>query len=337
LYKISQRRYLGNKNRILGFIDEIIKTEIGDFNSLCDIFSGTGVVGAYFNASEKKIISNDLLYNNYISLNAFLNSESYDETKLLKIIEEFNSMKIEQDNYFSKNFGDKYFSKEIARKIGFIREKIRDLFVDNSITRKEKDILLTSLMYSVDRIANTVGHYDAYIKKDIRTQELVMKMLDINSDANTNNEVHNKDANLLVRDIECDVLYLDPPYNSRQYCDAYHLLENLSLWKKPEVFGVAKKFDRTKIKSDYSKKSAAESFDDLIQNAKCKYILLSYNNMGEKGNSRSNAKISDEEIIKSMSKRGEVKVFEKDYKAFTTGKSKHSDNKERVFFVKVKA
>ncbi|MFT7002758.1 MAG: adenine-specific DNA-methyltransferase [Sulfurimonas sp.] len=337
MYKISQRRYLGNKNRILGFIDEIIKTEIGDFNSLCDIFSGTGVVGAYFNASEKKIISNDLLYNNYISLNAFLNSESYDETKLLKIIEEFNSMKIEQDNYFSKNFGDKYFSKEIARKIGFIREKIRDLFVDNSITRKEKDILLTSLMYSVDRIANTVGHYDAYIKKDIRTQELVMKMLDINSDANTNNEVHNKDANLLVRDIECDVLYLDPPYNSRQYCDAYHLLENLSLWKKPEVFGVAKKFDRTKIKSDYSKKSAAESFDDLIQNAKCKYILLSYNNMGEKGNSRSNAKISDEEIIKSMSKRGEVKVFEKDYKAFTTGKSKHSDNKERVFFVKVKA
>ena len=161
-------------------------------------------------------------------------------------------------------------------------------------------------------------------------------MLSIDLDVNQNNEVHNQDANMLIRDIECDVLYLDPPYNSRQYCDAYHLLENLSLWKKPEVFGVAKKFDRSKIKSEYSLKSAADSFDDLIVNAKCKYILLSYNNMANRGNDRSNAKISDEEIIKSMSKRGEVKIFEKDYKAFTTGKSKHDDNKERVFFVKVK-
>jgi len=162
-----------------------------------------------------------------------------------------------------------------------------------------------------------------------------MKMLVTDLDINQNNEIHHTDANLLIRDIECDVLYLDPPYNSRQYCDAYHLLENLSLWQKPEVFGVAKKFDRSKIKSDYSLKAASESFDDLIRNAKCKYILLSYNNMGDRGNSRSNAKISDADIIKSMSKRGEVKIFEKDYKAFTTGKSKHDDNKERVFFVKV--
>ena len=337
MYKISQRRYLGNKNSILPFIDEIIKEEVGDFDSLCDIFSGTGVVGEYFNAPNKKIISNDLLYNNYVSLNAFLNPEPFDEVKLLKIIEEFNSVKVKRDNYFSKNFGDRYFSIDIARKIGYIREEIKSLFVHHKINRHEKNILLTSLMYSVDRIANTVGHYDAYIKKEIRKQKLEMKMLNIATDANTNNEIYNKDANLLVRDIECDILYLDPPYNSRQYCDAYHLLENLSLWKKPEVFGVAKKFDRAKIKSDYSKTNASESFDDLIQNAKCKYILLSYNNMGDKGNVRSNAKISDEDIIKSMSKRGEVKIFEKDYKAFTTGKSSHSDNKERVFFVKVES
>ncbi|WP_294960675.1 DNA adenine methylase [Sulfurimonas sp.] len=336
MYKISQRRYLGNKNRILNFIDEIIKAEVGEFDSLCDIFSGTGVVGEYFNAKNKRIISNDLLYNNYVSLNAFLNPEPFNEAKLLKIIDEFNELEVDESNYFSDNFGDRYFSMKIAKKIGYIRENIRDLFVNNDINLKEKNILTTSLMYSVDRIANTVGHYDAYIKKDIREQAFVMKMLDLSKDKNTNNEVHNTDANLLIRDIECDVLYLDPPYNSRQYCDAYHLLENLSLWNKPEVFGVAKKFDRSKIKSEYSLKSAAESFDDLIINAKCKYILLSYNNMGEKGNSRSNAKITDEEIIKSMSKRGEVKIFEKDYKAFTTGKSSHSDNKERVFFVEVK-
>ncbi len=335
MFKISQRRYLGNKNSILPFIEEIIKTEIGDFDSLCDIFSGTGVVGEYFNIQDKKIISNDLLYTNYVSLNAFLSAEPFDEVKVLKIINEFNALKVHEDNYFSQHFGNKYFSLDIARKIGYIREKLKTLFVEHQINRQEKNILLTSLMYAVDRIANTVGHYDAYIKKEIRPQNLEMKMLNISSDANKNNEIHNKDANLLVRDIECDILYLDPPYNSRQYCDAYHLLENLSLWNKPEVFGVAKKFDRTKIKSDYSKIDAPKSFDDLIQNAKCKYILLSYNNMGNKGHGRSNAKISDEDIMKSLSKRGEVKIFEKSYKEFNAGNTKVGDNKERVFFVKV--
>ena len=335
MYKISQRRYLGNKNSILPFIDEIIKTEIGEFSSFCDIFSGTGVVGEYFNAQDKKIISNDLLYNNFVSLNAFLSPQNFDELKLLKIIDEFNKLEITRDNYFSKNFGDRYFSIAIARKIGYIREKIKNLFVEHKINQHEKNILLTSLMYSVDRIANTVGHYDAYIKKEIKNQKLEMKMLNISTTKNQNNEIYNKDANLLVRDIECDILYLDPPYNSRQYCDAYHLLENLSLWNKPEVFGVAKKFDRTKIKSDYSKINAPKSFDDLIQNAKCKYILHSYNNMGNKGNTRSNAKISDEDIIKSLSKRGKVKVFEKSYKEFNAGNTKVGDNKQRIFFVKV--
>ncbi len=335
MYKISQRRYLGNKNSILPFIDEIIKTEIGSFDSFCDIFSGTGVVGEHFNSQDKKIISNDLLYNNFVSLNAFLSPQNFNENKLLKIIDDFNNVTTNKDNYFSKNFGDRYFSIDVARKIGYIREKIKKLFVTNHINQHEKNILITSLVYSVDRIANTVGHYDAYIKKEIKNQKLEMKMLNISTTKNQNNEIHNKDANLLVRDIECDVLYLDPPYNSRQYCDAYHLLENLSLWNKPEVFGVAKKFDRTKIKSDYSKINAPKSFDDLIQNAKCKYILLSYNNMGNKGNTRSNAKISDEDIIKSLNKRGKVKVFEKSYKEFNAGNTKVGDNKERIFFVKV--
>ncbi len=335
LYKISQRRYLGNKNKILPFIKSIIDKEVESYSSFCDIFSGTGVVGNYFNTKDVKIISNDLLYQNFISINAFLNDEAYDANKLTTIINGFNALTATEENYFSENFGGRYFSVETAKKIGLIREMIRELFIKNKLNLKEKHILLTSLNYSIDRIANTVGHYDAYIKKEIRESKFEMKMLEIDLDSNRGNEVHNMDANLLIRDMECDLLYLDPPYNSRQYCDAYHLLENLSMWNMPEVFGVAKKFDRSKIKSDYSKTNAAESFDDLISNAKCKYILLSYNNMANRGNDRSNAKITDEEIINTLSKRGEVKVFEQDYKAFTAGKSDHSNNKERVFFVKV--
>ncbi|MDQ7044820.1 MAG: DNA adenine methylase [Sulfurimonas sp.] len=335
MFKISQRRYLGNKNSILPFIESIIQSEIGHFDSLCDIFSGTGTVGNYFNTKDNKIILNDLLYHNFVSLNAFLNQDDFNKDALLKIINDFNKLSTEKENYFSNHFAGTYFSKKNAIKIGFIREEIRNLFISGKINLKEKFILLTSLNYSIDRIANTVGHYDAFIKKAFKDTAIEMKLIDTSIEKNASNEIYNKDANLLIRDIECDILYLDPPYNSRQYSDAYHLLENLSLWQKPEVFGLAKKFDRSKIKSEYCKVNASVLFDDLIQNAKCKYILLSYNNMGNSGNGRSNAKISDEQIMSSLSKRGKVKVFEQDYKEFNTGTEKRNHNKERVFFVKL--
>ncbi len=335
MFNISQRRYLGNKNSILPFIYTIIKNEIKHFDSLCDIFSGTGVVGSYFNNSNNTIIFNDLLYHNFVSLNAFLSSENFNHNKIIKIINDFNNLSTDKENYFSINFGNRYFSLKNAKKIGYIREEIRKLFLEDKINRKEKDILLTSLNYSIDKIANTVGHYDAYIKKDLKDIDFKMKMLNIDKNKNTNNKIYNKNANILIRDIDCDILYLDPPYNSRQYSDAYHLLENLTLWQKPELKGMAKKFDRTHIKSEYCKTTATQSFEDLIINAKAKYILLSYNNMGNKGNSRSNARISDEDIFRILGLRGNVKVFEQEYKEFNTGKVKRNDNKERIFFVKV--
>ena len=335
MFNISQRRYLGNKNSILTFIDDIIKREVGHFNSFCDIFAGTGVVGNHFNKKDNKVIVNDLLYHNFVALKAFLNPEYFNQDKVIKIINNFNNLSTNEDNYFSINFGNRYFSLNNSRKIGAIREEIRKLFLENNINRKEKDILLTSLNYAIDKIANTVGHYDAYIKKDLKDLSFKMKMLNIGYEKNINNKIYNTDANILIRDIECDILYLDPPYNSRQYSDAYHLLENLTLWQKPELKGIAKKFDRTYIKSEYCKTTATKSFEDLISNAKAKYILLSYNNMGNKGNHRSNARINDVDIFRILGSRGKVKIFEQDYKEFNAGRKRRNDNKERIFFVKV--
>ena len=62
------------------------------------------------------------------------------------------------------------------------------------------------------------------------------------------------DANEFIKNVKADLVYIDPPYNSRQYCDAYHLLENVARWEKPEVFGTAKKMDRSKLKSKYCSK-----------------------------------------------------------------------------------
>lgn len=106
-----------------------------------------------------------------------------------------------------------------------------------------------------------------------------MTFPEINVKCNNNNMCYNRDTNILINDIEADLVYIDPPYNSRQYCDAYHLLENVAKWEKPKVFGVAKKMDRTNLKSEYCTQRATKTFEELINNIKARYILLSYNNM----------------------------------------------------------
>lgn len=92
----------------------------------------------------------------------------------------------------------------------------------------------------MDKTANTCGHYDAYRKNGILDKELILP-IPLIQEGSLNNRIYNTNANSLARRIVADVVYLDPPYNSRQYCDLYHLLENISQWEKPQVYGVAKK------------------------------------------------------------------------------------------------
>ncbi len=329
-FQLQNRRYLGNKYKLLGFIEDIVSEKCNGIKSFCDIFAGTGVVGERFNKPGIEIISNDFLFSNYICLKTFLGISTNNKNVSDKF-DYLNSLKAEQDNYFSEHFGNTYFSLENAKKIGTIREEIDKI----AESKEEKYILICSLIYAVDKVANTVGHYDAFRKELDMFQPIKLLPPDINYQNNRNNTIYKEDANILIRKINCDVLYIDPPYNSRQYSDSYHLLENLAEWKKPIVEGKAKKMDRSQIKSSYCLKNATQVFEDLITNAKCKHILLSYNNTGDSKDGRSNARISDRNIMRILKNKGEIEIFEKDYKAFTTGKSNSDGNAERIFYCKV--
>ena len=326
---INNRRYLGNKYKLLPFITKVVNEECSDINSVADIFAGTGAVSSAF--TDKVLITNDLMYSNYICNYAWFGAEEYDPHIIIDCVIRYNSLCDLEDNYMTENFSDTYFSRDDCAKIGSIREDIECLYENGSINKRERAILITSLLYAMDKIANTCGHYDAYRKGIVfeKTLELYVPLAEIHN--TVDNQCYNTDANELVKDISADLVYIDPPYNSRQYCDAYHLLENVARWEKPEVFGVARKMDRSTMKSKYCTQSATEAFEQLIGDIKAKYILLSYNNMAEKGNDRSNAKISDQDIMRILEKKGEVKVFSESYKAFTTGKSDIDDNQERLF------
>lgn len=333
LAAINNRRYLGNKYKLSDFIRGIVDEYCSGVNIIMDIFSGTGAVANIF--TDKMIMTNDLLYFNYLIHYAWFYQDDYSENKIIDLIENYNQVQTIENNYMRCNFSDTFFSADNCSKIGFIREDIERKYRNNQLNFKEYSILITSLIYAMDKIANTVGHYDAYRKNIVNTLPIELSVILPSKNLNKNNQCFNANANQIIDNIQCDLLYLDPPYNSRQYCDAYHVLENVARWEKPEVSGIARKMDRSNLKSEYCTKSAVSAFEDLIKKAKCKYILLSYNNMSDKGNDRSNAKISDNDIFRILGSKGKVRVFENSHKAFSTGKSDVSDNIERLFLCEV--
>lgn len=332
--EIFNRRYLGSKQRLVNFIHESLDKECPDFDSIIDIFAGTGSVAYSYNDS-KKVIVNDMLKFNYYAYQVWFGSGYIDDNKVNSLIEFYNTLIDIEDNYFSINFADTYFSKNDTKKIGYIRDDIEIKFAKNEINEYERSYLISSLIYSMDRIANTVGHYDAYRKIGKLEDKFVMCELEYSRTYNKDNEIYCKDANELIREIRGDVLYIDPPYNSRQYCDAYHLLENVALWEKPKLSGVALKMDRDSMKSDYCGKKALKAFTDLIKNANVKYIVVSYNNMYDRGVGRSQAILKESDILSVLSSKGRVVVYEKDFQPFTTGKTNIDNHKERLYICHV--
>ena len=332
-FHIENRRYLGSKAKLIDFIHQVVDENCKGITSVADIFAGTGNVAWSFNDEKTKVIVNDILTSNNYSYQAWFGNEPFSQKKIEDLISLYNSMNPTKENYFSENFSGTYFSRENCLKIGFIRDDIDTRFNSGEINKREKAILITSLIYAMDHIANTVGHYDAYRLNGDLSAKLMLDSLDLPSDGvNDNNEIFCEDANQLVRHLKADLVYIDPPYNSRQYCDSYHLLENVADWKKQPVYGVAKKAKRTKeVKSLYCTQKAPIVFDDLIQNIDAKYILVSYNNMGTKGAGRSQAKISDQDIICSLSKRGKVLIFSTEFNQFNAGKTHIMNHQERLF------
>ena len=329
-FEIQNRRYTGSKFKLSDWIyNEINKNN--SFNSLLDPFSGTGCLALKFSV-YKKIIINDFLDSNFLIYKAFFKSKEYDLKKLESLAIEFNNFEIKnvKDNYFSMSFGNKYFSYNDSKLIGRIREIIDKT---NTITSDEKNILLASLLYSVDRSANTVGHYDAYIIKDNISDKFKFRLIKPYK-INSSIEIYNQDANELIKSKEADVIYIDPPYNSRQYGRFYHVLENLVNWKKPDLFGKARKPEATHI-SEYCKINAVNKFKQLISDAKCKLLAVSYNNTYDSKSGSSKNKISLEQILKILQSKGKTKICEKDYNFFNAGKTNFKNHKEYLFLTKV--
>ena len=332
-FQLQNRRYIGNKHKLIEWIFSILDKECKG-KSFTDIFAGTGVVAAVASKHFDEIILNDFLHSNQVIYKAFFDNGEWNQEKINAIIKDYNNINGEDldENYFSKNFGGKYFSKNSAKIIGFIRENIEEN--RENLTEREYNILISSLLYSIDKIANTVGHYDAYFKKEFVDDNFFMRPIDPIKTKKVS--IFKEDANSLAKQIQTDIIYIDPPYNSRQYSRFYHVLETLTKWDEPELHGVALKPEPENM-SDYCRVSAKDRFAELVNDINANYLVVSYNNTYESKSNSSKNKITLEEIKEILSKKGKTKVFEKDYRHFNAGNTNFNNHKEYLFVTNTKS
>lgn len=330
---LESRRYIGSKSKLTDWIIGKIKKEARGAKSFIDIFAGTASVSKAAFGHFEIVIINDILHSNNVIYKAFFAPGRKSAGKINSLLEKYNSLNPSEleDNYFSTNFGGKFFDYEPALLIGHIREDIERRKKD--LTDKEYNILLATLIYNIDKIANTVGHFDAYIKKPIKPRKLNLRPIEAAAEF-AGVKIYREDANELARRVAADIAYIDPPYNSRQYNRFYHIYETLVKWNSPELFGVALK-PVPEDSSVYCTVKAKDAFADLVGNLKVKYLAVSYNNTYNSKSSSSENKIKLEEIEAILKSRGKTKVFESSHRFFNAGKTEFDNHKEFLFLTKV--
>jgi adenine-specific DNA-methyltransferase len=337
--------YIGSKLSLLDFLEENIERTAGkDTNRVfCDLFAGTGSVGLHFKRKGYRVIANDIQYYSYvINRNIIGNHKELEFTGLEREFPELKSKNFSdkkifvcqylnsldgKEGYIFKNYCPnfnnerQYFSVANGKKCDAVREQIETWKNSGKINEDEYFYLLSILLEQIDKVANTASVYGAYLKKfkksALKNFEFAPAPVYINDNEHL---VYNEDVNKLIKEIKTDILYLDPPYNARQYATNYHVLETIAKYDSPEIKGKTGLRNYERQKSKYCSKACVKSeFYNLIKNAVAKYIFLSYNNEGL---------LSLGDIKEIMGSRGEYGFFTREYNRFKADNSReYSANK----------
>ncbi len=328
----------------------------------CDLFAGTHSVAAHFKRLGFQIISNDLLYLAYVFGRALIqNSHTPAFNKLTKLPAAhpsnlFDGMDTYTDvlNYLNRlegtsdgfiyntycpggenRYNRQYLSDSNGQKVDAVRQQIEAWRGDGTITEDEHYTLLHSLLEAVSKVTNISGTYGAYLKSwDARTyKDLTLEPFSpIASDKE--HAVYQEDANQLVERIGCDILYIDPPYNSRQYITNYHLLETVARYDAPFVYGKTgmRSYSDAEKSAYCSKGACLPAFAALIARARAQHIVVSYNSEGI---------MREAEILEVLGQKGETsKLIPINYRRFKSnanGAHKSKKNvQEYLFYVQSK-
>lgn len=321
-------KYIGSKKTIIPDIVQMIKSDIKptkDFRFI-DVFTGTTRVAQAARRLGWHTTTSDLSWASEAYSNTFVCNPN--NHHLQEQIDHLNSLEGSADwltnNYCgvddSTGTNVKVWQSFNGEKADAIRNEIENM----SLEPWEKFTLITSLIFALDKVDNTVGIQQAYLKEwcdrsfNKLTMELPPHVWDnvpmyslTGSEPPRGNHIV---GNALEIDYpESDLAYLDPPYSPHSYATYYHIWDSITAWDKPEVtLKTNRRKDRSKdhfdesMKSPWNQKaSAVEAFDSLIDRLPVKHILISYSD---------ESLVKQKDLIEISERHGEVTVNEINYK-----------------------
>ncbi len=342
-------RFIGNKENLLDKIYHIFQEKEIKGNSFFDFFAGTTNVGQFFKKKGYQVFSSDLLYFSFVLQKAYIenNQEAHFEkllqhlniqsnllfaNPLLQVVDYLNTMPLKEGFIFqhytpkgSENLPQPrmYFSNENGKIIDTIRTQIEIWKTENLVSTHEYYILLACLIETVPFYANILGVYAAFQKIwDPRAvKKLILRPINLVL-GNTENQVFNENSVNLIEKIKTDILYLDPPYNQRQYAPNYHLLETIAQYDKPEIKGVSGMRPYQHQKSKFcNAEMALQELKKIAEKSEYSTLILSYNTEGI---------MPQNKIISTLEKFGQLELVEFDYLRFKSNSNGESKTKKFI-------
>lgn len=340
-------RYIGNKTRLLGFITAALDRLGIPSGTAHDAFAGTSAVGRALKARGWRVASSDLMTYSYVFQRAYVVAQrepsiadlragdselrralrsprfrartSTGNGSPLGVVAEYLEKWLDPDpGFFTAQFAGErmYFTRENAQRIDAVRTTLHRWRSEGLIGDDAYYLLLAALIEGADRVANTAGVYAAYIKswqpnalRPLRIQPLhPMKGI-------PGSTAHREDASAVARSLgPIDLLYVDPPYNSRQYPGYYHVPELIARgWADgiPTLRGKTGLLPADGQRSAWcSARGVRQALVELLEATGARHVLVSYNSEGllpEK---------ALKETLREASVDGRVVCFGKTYRRY---------------------
>jgi len=281
-------RYIGNKTRLLPFILRVLRTQGLTGGAVHDAFAGTASVGRALKAHGWRVHSSDLLVSSYVFQRAYVVAGAADPA-VARLARDLSALAPRQGfitQHFSPAGGRMYFTTENAGRIDAAREVLESWHRLGAISEETYYMLLAAIIEGADRVANTAGVYASFMK---RWQPNSRRRFEVKPEhpgaGHSGATAHLMDAAGAARVIgEVDLIYIDPPYNSRQYVAYYHIPEILARgWSDslPAVRGKVGLLAGKEGRSDWSHgRRVKKLFSGLLAVTGARHALVSFNSEG---------------------------------------------------------
>lgn len=335
-------RYLGNKDSITDIIKDIVlsKVDIRPDNVLFDAFCGTGSVANAFKDTCDIVINDNLNCATTYAFGRMVAASCTFEQLGFNPFDFFNGNDNIVEGYFYHTYSPggssrMYLSEHNAGRVDYFRQTIEEWFVADKLTEREYRYLLACLIESISFVSNTAGVYGAFLKKwdDRALKDIQFLNLSDGIKAMHQIQVNTDKLENIIETVQCDILYLDPPYTQNQYGTQYHLLETLILDDKPEkVSKVTGSRSTREMRSDWSKIYKVHIlFDKILAKTTARHVFLSYNNDGDM------TKDFIEAAMKRYCVEGSFECITIPYKKYENWKSKNrKEHYEYLFYIEKK-